>query len=76
MNTKEDNFDLKQVIHTCTKCNNIMRFHSTEEIETKDFMLHFVVYLCETCDETIWILDRNNQYMEELSEYTNEMKIC
>jgi len=72
MNTKEDKFDLKQIIHTCTKCNTNMYFHTTEELETEDFILHFVVYLCEKCDETIWILDRNNQYMSELSEYVNE----
>ncbi|MDR0605212.1 MAG: hypothetical protein LBG80_12990 [Bacteroidales bacterium] len=71
MNTKDGDFDLKQILHLCTKCNEYMQFHTTEECESDRGILHFVVYLCEKCDETIWILDRDNQYMKDLSEYIN-----
>jgi uncharacterized protein with PIN domain len=74
MNKKEDKFSLKQVSHICTRCNEIMQFHTTEEIEIEDSILHFIVYLCEKCDETIWILDREKEYMSELSEYIYSTK--
>jgi uncharacterized protein with PIN domain len=75
MNTKEDKFNLKQVSHICTKCNETMQFHTTEELVTEDSSLHFVVYLCEKCDETIWILDRKKEYISELSEHIAQSKM-
>lgn len=74
MNTKEDKFDLKQVLHYCTKCNEYMSFHTTEEVETEKSNLHFVVYVCPKCDEVIWILDRDNQYLTELSNLLSKKR--
>jgi uncharacterized protein with PIN domain len=64
-NTKDDRFDLKQITHTCTKCGETMQFHSTDEIGD----MFFVEYICPKCKNVFWILDNDNQYMKELSEY-------
>jgi RNase P subunit RPR2 len=67
-NTKEDKFDLKHIKHICKKCDKIMRFHSADEVGD----MFFVEYICPKCDAVIWILDREKQYMSELSEYVIE----
>jgi ssDNA-binding Zn-finger/Zn-ribbon topoisomerase 1 len=67
-NIKGDEFDLKQIIHTCKKCGETMQFHSTDENDD----MFFIEYICPKCYGVIWILDTERQYMKELSEYVVE----
>ena len=67
---EEDDFQQVRII--CNDCNQEMLFSSTDE----EGDMFFLVYECEKCNKTIWILDNEKRYLKSLSEYMFNNKIC
>ena len=60
---------IPQITYICDTCKELMQFHSADEIETYGSILHFLIYICEKCDDSIWVLDRSNLFMKGLTKY-------
>ncbi len=71
--------DFEQVTFICNKCGDEMKFSSTDE----EGDMFFLQYMCEKCENVVWVLDNEKRYLKDLERYLfghnntrDKIKVC